>query len=104
MKLPSLSGSVSIYGIGSGSLLELLVAVGLYLDHAGMITINEPLRSWAFSLVVINAISVVVGLAIRRRERQSESPIVEPPLCPLCREIMTVSQYQCPTHGPYPRD
>ena len=104
MKLPPFSVTVSVYGIGSGALLELLVSVGLYLQHIGVIAINEPYLTWSFGFVVLNAVSVMIGLAIRRRQIQTQDPLVEPPLCPLCREIMTVSQLACPTHGPYPLD
>src|SRR5438034_6905741 len=92
LKLPPFSVTVSVYGIGSGALLELLVSVGLYLQHIGVIAINEPYLTWSFGFVVLNAVSVMIGLAIRRRQFQTQDPLVEPPLCPLCREIMTVSQ------------
>jgi len=85
-------------------MLELLTAVGLYLDHAGVIKINEPWLTSAFGFVVLNAVSVVIGLAVRRHQVKKEDPVVVPPLCPLCGEIMLVSQFKCETHGPYPKE
>jgi hypothetical protein len=91
---------ITVYGIGAGAIMGLLVSTGLLLDHWSMVRISEPWLTYAFLWITGNALSVLLALVtrMRTRARTGTAPV---PLCPFCQSQMDATELMCVQHGPY---